>query len=140
MSRKYKFANPEGFYFVSFAVVYWMDVFTRDEYCRIILADLKYSQEHKGMEIYCWCIMPSHIHLIFKAKNNDPAELPGKFKAHTSKTVRNAIEENKTENRREWLLWMMARAAAKNSSVLLRHGSQTRASNWVLFIPQPIKH
>ena len=29
MSRKYKFHNKEGLYFVSFATVYWLDVFTR---------------------------------------------------------------------------------------------------------------
>jgi len=32
MSRNYKFHNPEGLYFVSFAVVDWLDVFTRNEY------------------------------------------------------------------------------------------------------------
>jgi hypothetical protein len=29
MSRKYKFLNKEGLYFVSFAPVNWIDVFTR---------------------------------------------------------------------------------------------------------------
>ena len=28
MSRNYKFNNPEGVYFVSFAVIDWIDVFT----------------------------------------------------------------------------------------------------------------
>jgi len=32
MSRKYKFQNKAGLYFVSFAVVYWIDVFVRDIY------------------------------------------------------------------------------------------------------------
>ena len=30
MSRNYKFHNPEGLYFISFAVVDWLDVFTRN--------------------------------------------------------------------------------------------------------------
>jgi len=30
MSRKYKFHNPEGIYFVSFATVYWIAVFVRE--------------------------------------------------------------------------------------------------------------
>ncbi len=30
MSRNYKFHNPVGVYFVSFAVVEWIDVFTRN--------------------------------------------------------------------------------------------------------------
>ncbi len=32
MSRNYKFHNPDGVYFVSFAVVEWKDVFTRNDY------------------------------------------------------------------------------------------------------------
>lgn len=31
MSRNYKFRNPEELYFVSFAVVFWLDVFTRTD-------------------------------------------------------------------------------------------------------------
>ena len=32
MSRNFKFYKPESIYFVSFAVVGWLDVFTRNEY------------------------------------------------------------------------------------------------------------
>ncbi|MCW3128465.1 MAG: transposase [Bacteroidetes bacterium] len=37
MSRKYKFVNDDGIYFVSTAVVQWIDVFTRTEYKDILL-------------------------------------------------------------------------------------------------------
>ena len=43
MSRNYKFHNPEGLYFVSFAVVEWLDVFSRDSYSGILA--LKYATE-----------------------------------------------------------------------------------------------
>lgn len=32
MSTKYKFGEKEGAYFISFATVNWIDVFTRDDY------------------------------------------------------------------------------------------------------------
>ena len=32
MSRKYKFHDPEGLYFISFATVGWIDVLTRPAY------------------------------------------------------------------------------------------------------------
>jgi putative transposase len=67
MSRKYKFHNPEGLYFVSFAVVYWLDVFVRDSYFQTMLESLAYCRQEKGMEIFAWCIMPSHMYLIFRA-------------------------------------------------------------------------
>jgi len=35
MNRNYKFHNPEGVYFISFAVVGWLDVFTRIFSCLI---------------------------------------------------------------------------------------------------------
>ncbi len=37
MSRNYKFHNPEGAYFISFSVIEWLDVFTRNEYKDIVL-------------------------------------------------------------------------------------------------------
>ena len=40
MSRNYKFYNPEGLYFISFAVVGWLDVFTRNEYKALFLESL----------------------------------------------------------------------------------------------------
>lgn len=42
MSRKYKFNNPNGIYFVSFAVKGWVDVFTRNEYKNILVENLKH--------------------------------------------------------------------------------------------------
>ena len=32
MSRKYKFYETQGAYFISFSVVNWIDVFTRESY------------------------------------------------------------------------------------------------------------
>jgi len=59
MSRNYKFHDPKGLYFVSFAVVEWFDVFTMNEYKNILLDSLQYCQKEKGMEIFAWYIMPS---------------------------------------------------------------------------------
>jgi hypothetical protein len=51
MSRNYKFHNPEGVYFVSFAVVEWLLVFTRNECKQILIDSLHYCQKEKGIEI-----------------------------------------------------------------------------------------
>jgi putative transposase len=120
MSRKYKFHNPEGLYFVSFAVVYWLDIFVRRDYQEIIIDSLNYCIEHKGMEVFCWCLMPSHMHIIFRAKHNNPTDIIRDFKTFTSKNVQNAIFENPKESRKEWLLWIMERAGCNNSNVKIR--------------------
>ncbi len=64
MSSKYKFSDNDHLYFTSFAVIEWVDVFTRIEYKDIIVKSLNYCQEKKGLELYAWVIMTNHIHLI----------------------------------------------------------------------------
>ncbi|WGH76035.1 hypothetical protein P8625_02375 [Tenacibaculum tangerinum] len=50
MSRNYKFHNPGGLYFVSFVVVNWLDVFTRNEYKDMIIDSLIFFLQRKGMK------------------------------------------------------------------------------------------
>lgn len=66
------------------------------------------------MEVYAYCFMPSHCHLVFRSSKEQPAELLRDFKRHTSRKVIETIEDNRKESRREWLLWMFKRAGAKN--------------------------
>ncbi len=117
MSRKYKFHDRQGVYFISFAVVNWMDVFIREVYFDCLIKSLAYCREKKGMELFAYFIMPSHVHLIFSSKNADPSGLLRDFKSHTSKQLGKLISENKYESRREWMLMMMKNAGNKNSNV-----------------------
>lgn len=117
MSRKYKFLEKNGAYFVSFAVVNWIDVFTRDLYFSILIESLEFCRKEKGMELYGYCIMPSHIHLIFRSGFGDPSGFMRDFKGFTSRTLLKAIEGNPQESRKEWMLWMFERAGKKNSNV-----------------------
>lgn len=68
MSRKYKFKDIDKLYFVTFAVVYWIDLFIREEYKKIVLDSWKYCIHNKGMELYGWCIMTSYIHMIIGSR------------------------------------------------------------------------
>jgi REP element-mobilizing transposase RayT len=118
MSRNYKFHNAEGLYFVSFAVVYWLDVFTRNEYKNLLLESLTFCQKEKGMEIVAWCIMTNHVHLIFRSVNGEkPESLLGDFKRFTSNVLVKAIKENPKESRKEFLLSQFKKAAEGASNV-----------------------
>ena len=117
MSRKYKFHEKAGAYFVSFATVNWIDVFTRDLYFSVLIESLDYCRKNKGMEIYGYCIMPSHVHIIFRSALSDPSGLMRDLKGFTSRKLMKAIEDNPQESRREWMLWMFDRAGKKNSNV-----------------------
>lgn len=112
MTRNYKFHIPEGLYFVSFAVVDWLDVFTRNEYKDIIVESLNFCQREKGMEIVAWCIMTNHVHLVFRSVGlQKPEQILGDFKRFTSKELVKVISENPQESRREILLKAFKNAA-----------------------------
>jgi REP element-mobilizing transposase RayT len=57
----YKIRNKEGIHFITFAVVEWVDVFTRKEYRDIVLDSVRYCQKEKGLILYAWCIMSNHV-------------------------------------------------------------------------------
>ena len=67
MGRKYAIYDQQRIHFVTFTVVNWIDLFIRDEYRQIIIESLQYCQENKGLEIFAWCIMSSHVHLVIRA-------------------------------------------------------------------------
>ncbi|MDQ8005069.1 MAG: transposase [Pedobacter sp.] len=116
MSSKYKIRDQSLPYFVSFATVYWLDLFVRNEYREVLLDSLRYCQKEKGLVVYAWCIMTSHVHLIIGTSGNKMEDILRDFKSHTSRTLRKAITEHPQESRKEWLLWMMERAGKQNSN------------------------
>ena len=116
MSTKYKFRDQSKLYFVSFAVVYWIDVFIRNEYKDILLDSWRYCQKSKGLELYAWCIMSSHVHMIIGTQGNNMENIMRDMKRHTSEKLREVITANSKESRRKWMLWMMQRAGQKNSN------------------------
>src|ERR1041384_7212041 len=104
MSRKYKFRDQDQLYFVSFAVINWIDLFVRNEYKQIMLDSWKHCQLNKGLEIYGWCIMTSHVHMIIGSNQNKLEDIMRDMKRHTSEKLKEAIKSNPQESRREWLL------------------------------------
>ena len=114
MSRKYKFADNTKMYFVSFSVINWIDLFIRNEYKEVLLKSIQFCQKEKDLELFGWCIMTSHVHLIIGTKNNPLQNIMRDLKRHTSEELHKAIKSNSRESRREWILWMMKRSAIKN--------------------------
>jgi putative transposase len=104
MSEKYKIHEEEKAYFLTMTVVNWIDVFTRKNHKLAIVDSLKYCQENKGLNIFGWCLMPSHLHLIASSSGKPTmSEILRDFKKFTSKKiVKQIIEE--PESRRKWLL------------------------------------
>ncbi|TAE50561.1 MAG: transposase, partial [Bacteroidetes bacterium] len=74
----------------------------------------RYCQEHKGLQIHAYTIMPNHLHAILSC--NEPFYLESvmrDWKAHTARQVLMYLEDSsQPESRREWLLHMFSYFAA----------------------------
>jgi len=116
MSTKYKFHDQSRLYFITFAVVGWIDLFIRNEYRQILLDSWKYCQKHKGLQIYSWCIMTSHVHMIIGTTGDDMQNIVRDMKRHTAIALRKAVKEHPGESRRGWILSLMEQAGSKNSN------------------------
>lgn len=104
MSDKYKIADKNRAYFLTLTVVGWIDVFTRPNHKTVIVDSLKYCQENKGLEIYGWCLMSNHIHIITKAVGEPTlSEVLRDFKKFTAKAIIKQIQEE-PESRSECML------------------------------------
>jgi putative transposase len=90
-------------YFITMTIVDWIDLFTRECYVNILVDSIKYCQQHKGLEVYAYVIMPSHIHMIVSSEGK-LSNILRDMKEHTSKLCLKEIKENQQESRREWLL------------------------------------
>jgi len=113
--RGYQIKDQQAIHFITFAVVQWIDVFTRKEYADIIVDGLKFCQGNKGLRIHAWCIMSNHLHLIISA--TDPFKLSDilrDFKKFTSNRIIKAIADNKQESRQRWMLWIFKKAGDHN--------------------------
>jgi len=112
VSDKYKIYDNDKAYFVTLTVVDWIDIFSKNNHKLLIIDSLKFCQKNKGLVIYAWCLMPSHLHMIIAS---DPLMINGlehfytlseilrDFKKFTAKAIIKQIQEE-PESRREWLL------------------------------------
>lgn len=116
MSRNYQFRDSEEIYFVSFATVFWIDIFTRNRYRNIFLESIRFCQKEKGLEVYAWCLMTNHVHLIISSHDKPLSDILRDLKKYTSVKIIEDIEANSQESRQEWFLWMFSYAGKKNSN------------------------
>ncbi|MFM2214171.1 MAG: hypothetical protein RL427_1434 [Bacteroidota bacterium] len=104
MSTKYKATKTEEAYFITITTVGWVDVFTRLNQKYTLIKALRYCCENKGLEIYAYVIMSSHLHLLCKSTDGFVlSDVIRDFKTFTSKKIIQTIKDE-PESRREWML------------------------------------
>jgi len=105
MTEMYKI-QPKGLYFVTLTVVGGIDVFTRCEYCDLLVDNLNYCIDNKRLRVYEYAILPSQLYLIAdveEGKSNLPKVLRD-LKSYSAKQILRAISEHPEEPRKEWLM------------------------------------
>lgn len=111
----YKITNQGAIHFVTFAVVEWIDVFTRNLYKDIVLDSLRHCQSTRGLLLHAWCLMTNHMHLLLSARNNDASDILRDFKKFTSNQIIKAIQNNPSESRKDWMLPIFREQGIKNA-------------------------
>jgi putative transposase len=87
MSERYKVFDPCRAYFITFTTINWIRLFEDSRYAAIIIDSIKYCQQYKGLVLYAYCIMPSHIHLIAQAEHGNLPDIIRDIKKYTSALI-----------------------------------------------------
>lgn len=72
----------------------------QDESSKMIIVDaIKFYQQHRGLIIYAYCIMPNHVHLMAQSNGNETlSAVLRDLKKYTSKAMIKKLEkENNVE-------------------------------------------
>ena len=107
MGFAYTIKDQTSLYFVTFTVHQWVDVFTRQIYIDLLLNSIRYCQNKKGLRVYAWVIMTNHCHLIISSTEFPLSDIIRDLKKFTAKKIIEAIENNESESRKKWLLWLL---------------------------------
>lgn len=144
MSEKYKVRDHERAHYMTMTVVKWVDVFTRKNHRTVIVDSLNYCCRNKGLELFGWCLMSNHLHLIGRAKDGFTLpEIIRDFKKHTAKQIIGQIMKE-PESRREWMLNIFAKEASRLKRVsgykFWQDGFRPKELNGNRFIAQKVRY
>jgi REP element-mobilizing transposase RayT len=114
MPTGYQIKDQSAAYFLTFQVVFWIDLFTRPVYRDVVIESLKYCQNEKGLEIFAFVIMSNHIHIVARSSKNDLSGIVRDFKKYTSKKIIELININ-GDSRKEWMLRLFRHAAKRQN-------------------------
>ena len=103
--RPYQVSDQNSIYFLTLTIVDWIDLFSRKEYKLEVVDSLNFCIERKGLEIFAWCLMTNHLHLLCRSK--EPFRLSDTiqdFKKFTAKKILTSLEKESIESRAAWIL------------------------------------
>lgn len=107
--------KTNGSYYMTMTVVDWADVFTRKNQKQAIIESFRYCIKNKGRNVYAYCIMTNHLHVICNSDETFTlSDTIRDFKRRSAKTILNQIENEPVSRRENFQL--LFRKATKNNS------------------------
>ncbi|MEN6520289.1 MAG: transposase [Armatimonadota bacterium] len=100
MSQRYRIHEREYPYFITSTIVYWLPVFSKNEYFQVLEDSLVYCSQKKGLNIHAYVLMPNHFHLICSQENGALSRVIADLKGFTSRKI---IKMMHTDGRDVWI-------------------------------------
>lgn len=85
MRSRYKILNNDGIHFVTSTVIDWIEVFTNDNYFKILIDCISYSISGKNLKVYAFVLMKNHFHLI--CSNPNLSNIIRSIKSYSAKKI-----------------------------------------------------
>lgn len=93
--RGYVIRDQQAIYYMTFTVVGWIDIFSRQRYRDIVIESFKYCQQHKGLHLHAYVIMSNHVHLIVSVdEGHTISAFVRDCKKFTAKRILDDVESN----------------------------------------------
>ena len=112
MSHAFQIHKQDAAYFLTSTAVEWVDAFMRSQHKQILCDSLNYCVDVKGLEIFSYVIMSSHMHMIARAKEGNLIDIIRDFKKFTGAML---IRDFRTSNdsRNAWMLDLFKKGGEK---------------------------
>ncbi|MBP9096728.1 MAG: transposase [Ignavibacteria bacterium] len=93
MRSRYKILNEEGIHFITSTIVDWIEIFTNEDYFKILIESINYSISEKNLKVFAYVLMKNHFHIICKAEQL--SNVIRSIKSYSAKIIIEKLEEDK---------------------------------------------
>ena len=112
MPQRFRVYDGSYPHFITSSIVYWIPVFSRDDYFQILADSLAYCVEHKGLAVHGYVIMPNHFHLICSQADGAISAVIRDMKSFTSRSIAAKLFQ---DGRKTWLAAMSSPRIARSA-------------------------
>ena len=89
--------------FFTATILEWKPLLKEDKYKDVIVSSLRFLVENKRVKVFCFVIMPNHIHLIWQIQpGHEREDVQRDFLKYTAQKIRFELMDNNPEGLKEF--------------------------------------